>query len=301
MSDITIPVYYMKGNHDINTKCMMKANTITKTGWAPDWANKVYYKFGVNPNNGSVLYSAVNESTWNGTDLLYVRDESQLIPNHLWAMHCQRDIDAVFDSNNPLGGYFYKDFENEKVRVIVTNCYDVASQLEGINWGVQQTKFIAEQALNFSNKEDASAWSVIVFAHDMPADLPVDDTSVAATERCKYSIIKVLQAFQNGTSCTCTLMDNRSYTFDFSNQGAMTIIATIHGHAHEDMHDTVYGWNNIGTIASHNSWGADYIGTIKEFGVSVFTVDTENKVLYETRIGRGNSRAFSFGDTIGLV
>ena len=298
LRDIAIPVYYLRGNHDLNAKSMRKANLTTKTGWAPNWDENQYFIFEQNSVTGSYLYSPVTAETWDGDKPLYIRDSDQQISTLTWAMFCQNHIEANFDKNNRYGGYFYKDFENEKIRLIITNCYENESKGEGLCWGAEQTKFIAQEALNFEDKVDRADWGVILFAHDIPADLilehelPADATSTLRYEAYDRNLLAILQAFQDGRSISCHLRGGEAFSIDYSAQGAMNLVATIHGHTHTDEYDTGYGWRNIGTIAAYDAYGDDKTKPEQEFGISVFTIDTDTDTIYETRIGRGQSRTF---------
>lgn len=58
----------------------------------------------------------------------------------------------------------------------------------------------------------------------------------------------------------------------------------IHGHSHHDTFDNANGYLDIGTI--NGFCDAIDIDTEKEYKFSVFTLDTTNSVIYETRVGK---------------
>lgn len=80
--------------------------------------------------------------------------------------------------------------------------------------------------------------------------------------------------------------------------GGGTVIAVIHGHTHNDDYTNQFGFNLIGVQRGFAS-PSEY-GTADEYCFSVFSVDTANYKLYETRIGRGSSREFTY-DTPNIV
>lgn len=286
LGDIPIPLYFIKGNHDFNAKCKFIADLNNL-----DWENTIYYVV-----NSEKNYEEVTESNWDGVSKLYYGDDmSQRITRSQWAMMFQNNIDVVFNPNDPTGGYFYKDFENEKIRIIVTNCFDNKDDeayLESVTWHREQTRFIAEEALNFTNKTNKSEWGVILLSHHMYHD----DLNGASAIR--WELYPILEAFQKGKNYSGANIGGIAINVDFSKRGAGNLICTLHGHNHADNYDNDNGWNNIGTDAGY---GGKYKNCANEFCFSVFTVDTENKILYETRIGRGNDRKYSYGDESALI
>ncbi len=286
LGDIPIPLYFIKGNHDFNAKCKFIADLNNL-----DWGNTTYYVV-----NSKKIYEEVTESTWDGVSKLYYGDDvSQRITRSQWAMMFQNNIDVVFNPNDPTGGYFYKDFENEKIRVIVTNCFDNnddETYLESVTWHREQTRFIAEEALNFTDKINRAEWGVIVLSHHMYHD-DMEDVSAI-----RWELYNILEAYQKGKPYVGKEYGGIAINVDFSQQGAGNLICTLHGHNHADEYDNNNGWNNIGTDAGY---GGKYKNCANEFCFSVFTVDTENKMLYETRIGRGNDRTYSYGAESALI
>ena len=73
-----------------------------------------------------------------------------------------------------------------------------------------------------------------------------------------------------------------SYTF--ANDKTTHFVGVIHGHEHTDSFSDTIGFNIIGVTKAYGSLGA----------VDIFTIDTDNLKLYETRIGDGISREFTF-------
>lgn len=281
-----IPFYMVKGNHELNTKTLHVADPNNL-----DWNNVTYYI--IDPSNIKE-YTEITESQWDGVQRLYYgnADPESFITRSQWYMIFQNHVEGHFNESDPYGGYFYKDFDAEKVRVIVLNCYD--TDRESYSFKGEQVKFIAENALNFSDKPDRADWGVLFFVHNFYSASEVQSVLSGNTPE----MYNAMTAFASGTDYNKTI-GNVSITANFSEQGAGKIIAVIHGHQHADTYDNTYGWNNIGTIAGFSN--ISNVGTYDEFGFDVFTVDSENKILYETRFGRGTSRAYNYGNSSGII
>lgn len=281
-----IPFYMVKGNHELNTKTLHVADPNNL-----DWNNVTYYI--IDPSNIKE-YIEITESQWDGVQRLYYgnADPESFITRSQWYMIFQNHVEGHFNESDPYGGYFYKDFDVEKVRIIVLNCYD--TDREGYSFKGEQVKFIAENALNFSDKPDRADWGVLFFVHNFYSASEVQSVLSGDTPE----MYNAMTAFASGTDYN-QIIGNVSITANFSEQGAGKIIAVIHGHQHADTYDNTYGWNNIGTIAGFSN--KSNVGTYDEFGFDVFTVDSENEILYETRFGRGTSRAYNYGDSSGII
>ena len=100
-------------------------------------------------------------------------------------------------------------------------------------------------------------------------------------------VLGLILAYKNGTSYTIS-----GTAYDFTSQGAKPFIMYLHGHEHTDTIDTTDGINNIGVIGGFVS--ADMTETEDEIRFSIFSIDTANRKIYETRIGSGNSREFTY-------
>lgn len=167
--------------------------------------------------------------------------------------------DAVFNANDPGSCYYYRNYDCEKLRVIVLDSFaDYTS--ESVSFGSTQINWLYSTALNVSD-----GWTVVIFSH----------MTVSGT-----SIINVLKAFnERGTQYGDYLFPN-TITTHFA--------GIIHGHKHDDRSSTDNGFNEIGVACgyrSNNGVGA----------VDVFTFDTTTKHIYETRFaGTGESRSFTF-------
>lgn len=192
----------------------------------------------------------------------------------------------VVNPDDPYGGYYYVDFDDYKVRIIGLNAF-IDPENYGINahFGDEQIAWFYDTALNFTNMTDRDKWGVIVFVHNR--------ASSSAIRRILYAFI------HKGTPVT---YDGHTYLFDVDSGG--TVIALIHGHNHTDEYENTYDYNLIGVstaTARPSQTGSD------RCLVDIFSVipDTNGNnsdgVLYETRIGRGASRSYSWGSVVARL
>lgn len=164
---------------------------------------------------------------------------------------------AVFNQNDPCACYFYADCLHEKVRIIVLDSFSIEGNSSTVNIDDDQLDWLYNTALNVSD-----GWTVIVFSHMFSDSL---------TKACQ-----ILNAFAHrGT----TYGD-----YEFPNNITTRFVGVIHGHEHYDSFSDSVGFNIIGVTKAYGGKGA----------VDIFTIDTTNLKLYETRIGDGLSREFDF-------
>lgn len=188
--------------------------------------------------------------------------------------NCIREVDSA----NPYGGYYYMDYSNEKVRIIVLNDFEHPLVDDGLYHSAAQCTWF----YNALNSLEAN-WNVLVLSHYITS--------------YKYNVGTIIDAFNN-KGITKTAEDTGiSYTFDARANG--TFIAHIHGHSHTDEYDNNRGWNRIGVQRGYAI--ESEFDTTNEFCFSIFTINPDNSKLYETRVGRGDSREFNYGSTVGMV
>ena len=133
---------------------------------------------------------------------------------------------------NKTGGYFHKDYEDYKVRVIGVNTSetsDVGVSVEQYNWFIE--------TLDLSLKEEADKWQILILSH-----IPLDWHSFTV-----FSY--VLNAYVNGTSWT-----DGTYNCDYANKNKAKIIANVHGHIHNLLVDKMYLGNYTVSSDRINVW-----------------------------------------------
>lgn len=245
-----IPLFNVKGNHDNNAKKFIPVTT-------PNWNTMPKYYY-LNEETG--YYQALTKSEYEALatkPALYTMDEDNAISSYQWAMLMQNNVDAVFDTTNPYGGYFYKDFTVEKIRVLVINDFDNYIGDEFATWSDNQKAFI-----NSAFELPDDDWGVVVLTHTVL-------TKPTSGVNSRYEAIK---------------------------NHASKIICYIHGHDHKDLSvpKSDGQWLTIGTNAGYGELIKGEVGTADEFSIDIFTIDPVNRKIYDTRIGRGESREFSY-------
>ena len=260
--DIQIPLLITKGNHESNNAYYQPVTDTSNL----DWNNTTYYV------RSDISFATVTESTWNGIDDLYIANATpERIPDTQFTMLAQLNFagDVVRNSDDYLGGYFYKDFDYNKIRVIVLDEYQVQGTT-AVGISSAQYAWIGGTALVLG--EGKSDYSVMMISH---------------SQNVTANLKGLINAFQSGTSYTIN-----NNTYDFSSQGAKDFIMYLHGHEHTDTLVTTDGFNNIGVICGYVP--SESVETVDEIRFSIFTIDTTDKKIYETRIGYGNSREFNY-------
>ncbi len=127
---------------------------------------------------------------------------------------------TVTDWNNRFRNYGYKDFEDQKLRVIYLNTTDV-SETENIKnvWvTAQQFSWLINTAFDCSPKADPENWNIIVCSHHPLNWYHLDN------------LLTVLSAYKN-KACGSITQDNTSINYDFTNSKA-ELVAHFHGHLH---------------------------------------------------------------------
>ena len=230
----------------------------------------------------------------------------------------QHENDVVWGSKERM--YYYKDFVEQKIRVIFLNTLDRPEVWETVD-GVQkekytwlmnvisatQTDWLVDVALNFTDKADKTEWAVIICSHVTPSataewnDAPLYNAEV---------LRQISEAFITGgvvtTSFTDTTFDGwSSYSrrIDFTSQGAMKLIGWFSGHSHIDTHSKVNGVNYVNTVCGYtynvndSQSMKDYTmtdGTYTEFGLDVCSLDKSARKLTLHRFGVGADREITY-------
>ena len=145
----------------------------------------------------------------------------------------------VVDVNDPYGNYYYIDFDEEDIRVIILNSFYAFGNSGTINFGTAQINWLTNVALNTTKK-------CVVFSH----------------------------WYQTGCEIETPLAN------------ATNLICLIYGHTHQDGSSTSDGFTAINVTRAYS--------TSDNGAVSIFTFDTTNDKIYETRFGRGTDREFSY-------
>lgn len=185
--------------------------------------------------------------------------------------------DIVYDKDNVEGNYYYRDFPQQKFRLIVLNDYDRDS-LEYFGYHGLQVKWLTEQALNFMDKENPEDWCFLMLGHGLSVNM------------YEHALNRIIHAYSRGE----LLEDSDhgvSYRGDFHNQKRAKMVAFLAGHQHEDIYQRTEDYNMI-TLTRGFATGGEVDSEPISF--SHFTLNVREKTLLEHRIGRGRDRMYSY-------
>lgn len=181
-------------------------------------------------------------------DLNYGKGRDRTLTNDELYAYIGSNSDGVKPYANIERGYGYLDFEAQKIRVINLNTCD-ASDWEGTSWNTTegqnswsewisptQIQWLADVALDFSDKENIDDWGIILLGHH----------SLHYGYECFSNVMKILEAYKNGTSGSIQCAKHSDYlngnsyrewvyetvTYDFTSGEKAEIICNIHGHNH---------------------------------------------------------------------
>ncbi len=199
-----------------------------------------------------------------------------------------------------LGGYFYRDFEDFKLRVICVNTTETGNSNIGCSTA-QFEWFIS--SLDLTAKEDVAEWQILVLSHH-----PLDWYCIDSTYRFAY----YLNGYKNGASGKAG-----GIAYDFTGKNSATLIGNIHGHIHNLLTDYI----NIGNINTSNptavmrmctpeacinranqydGWKEDTaynktINTAQDTSFVVYCVDLDTYTINAICYGAGYDRSVKYG------
>lgn len=190
-------------------------------------------------------------------DLNYGKNRDRVLTTDELYSHIGVNADGVKPYADIERGYGYVDFENQKVRVIYLNTCDASDYTPqtGVNatseWiSPTQIQWLADTALNFTDKTAPSEWGIVVISHH-PLHYGVG---------CFNHTMKLLEAYKDGTSgsLSCTICveyaedGTKTYpqqvvSYDFTNVERAEIICNIHGHNHNCGYSKISSTTSNGT------------------------------------------------------
>lgn len=225
--------------------------------------------------------------------------------------------DAVYNENDVLSGYCYKDFEEHKIRVICLNTSEFIN--ETVKPETFKAKMSADQliwlcdAMNLSSKKDSSSWGIIFLSH-----YPFNYYSAF------YAVKEILKAYSTGSEVSLLDSEGKEVKYDFLGKCSAPVIAQFHGALHnfkvnylEDVSlpmicipNAGYYDNNIFADDKYTSdenllYGEDITyykvsGTKEDTAFCVVTMDMSDGKIYVDNYGAGYDREISFDAVGGL-
>lgn len=206
--------------------------------------------------------------------------------------------DVVWGSKD--GGYFYKDFEDYKLRIICVNTCD--GGYTGLYVSKEQYNWFA-RSLDLSDKEDAPSWQICILSHH-----PLDWFEYGFGN---YYFYRILNAYNNGTEVKTQVV-----SYDYNGKNSATVIGNIHGHIHNNMTAKISNtdvwristpeacFNRSNTyILDAPDWAVSHeealkyaktMNSEKDTSFCVYCIDLENKVIYSIAYGAGYNREIKY-------
>ena len=199
---------------------------------------------------------------------------------------------------NRLGGYFYKDYDDFKLRIISLN----TSETSWIGVSAEQYNWFIE-TLDLSSKEDATEWQTLILSH-----VPLDWSTFNV-------FVYVLKAYINGTNWT-----NGTYSCDYTGKNQATVIGCVHGHIHNFLVDKLYlgdpsssteqidlyriaipevtesYGNHYSAPYKHDTKYSKTANTGDDTSFNVLCIDLDNHIINAVCYGAGVDRVVNYAD-----
>ena len=215
------------------------------------------------------------------------------------------------DSRRVFGGdgsYFYVDNEAQKTRFICLNSYFYGGEpitngtTYGMNGGLgaAQLDWLANVAL----PTDREGWSVIIGMHTPPATINAKDYLAQLWDGALFA--GIVTAYCRKTSYSGTYPSNEAWknasvSVNYAGAKVADVIGIFCGHCHYDeviqgaLPCPVVSITSATNLSYNTSEGTRTKGTATETAVDFVCVNKKTKAVSITRLGIGNSRAFSYG------
>lgn len=244
-----------------------------------------------NHDDGSLRY--VN---WLQTDMKAVQPK---IINQSELINLIGTNELMFNEKREYGSpYFYKDYDDKKVRLIglyaVDTPDDVLDDLGGPKYPRQNNMGYRQQQLdwlaNTALQNVPEGYVTLIVSH-----IQGDVISDVAKYYNQDVVSEIINSFRNGTKVNI-VRDVEDWkvnvNVDFSSQGKRDFGAYIHGHQHKEVVNSANGYNNIGVTCSLSPM--ENLGTPQEDAWDIITVDSVNRKIMLRGFGRATDREFNY-------
>lgn len=205
--------------------------------------------------------------------------------------------------------YFYRDFEDKKVRVIVLDTQDIDITFDGSGaveldplrvYGIRQAQieWLCDTALNVPSDD----WKVLVVMH---VGLYTSEDGFVGNEVLinRDSIRNIFNKYVSKSAYSYADTDT-TYDGYFTVGGSGTfasyhgtLVAVLSGHSHADGYTNKNGFNAIQTICSYPDIAQHPTRTVRTFdevAVDVGYIDTTNEKIVLKRFGYGDDREYNY-------
>ncbi len=155
----------------------------------------------------------------------YYRNNGYILQSDIRNLITARNKNIPDGAGDVERGYFYRDINERKVRVICLNTSDtygsvLTASAETAVMSAEQLQWLCE-SLDLSAKVDCDKWGIVLLGHH-----PLDMIS-------KFPLaLRILEAYIGGTSINVMTQDGYNISYDFANKNMARILAQFHGHLH---------------------------------------------------------------------
>lgn len=273
-------------------------------------------------NQNAVIYMRGNHD-----DAPYMATKDRLNETQLFIRIGKRNLinGAVIDDGNR-ANYGYLDFEAQKMRLIYLDTDDKPewnsvqvgagennNYLDVANISGEQLKWLANKALDFSGKSNASEWGIVIVSHrslDSENTTYFDGTSTYDAN--VQNVITIINAYAANSSGTIT-HNGIVVDYDFSNNmKSAKLYCFVHGHDHSYNYNTLTSKSipNIGVpnvldgrerVSDDGQTYTKIAETENSTSFCIITVDRENNKLYADHFGAGYDRSWDWNDYADLL
>lgn len=155
----------------------------------------------------------------------YFRNGSFIDASMLYNLIGKWNKDSEYPDIEKARGYFYRDLEKEKLRVICLNTSEIYSKQlmpssETALMSGSQLNWLCE-SLDLSSKTDSNSWKIILLGHH-PLDM-IGKFTVA---------LEILKAYTKGESLDMLTSAGERVAYNFSGKNSATILGQFNGYLH---------------------------------------------------------------------
>lgn len=238
----------------------------------------------------------------------YYRNGGYLDLNALFPIVGKWCSDGVFNAEDSTSGYFYKDFDKEKYRVICLNTSDIkpsdaiSTNMNTAQMSLKQLRWFC-QALKLSDKQDCTDWKILILSH-----YPINYYS-------NFSALEeIIKAYVARTELAIIYEGTDEIACDFSRCSGGEILAMFCGELHNFKVNILDSGNipmicipNVSYIKNNFYSGEEYTssdnllygeeitydktqGSAKDTAFCIVTIDKGDGTIYAHCYGAGYDR-----------
>lgn len=221
-----------------------------------------------------------------------------VINDKVWSSNYSKYIPDWGEVRDGDSNYFYKDFDDKKIRLIGLDTYDLPETM--VNGVMQFNRFtttgLQQKQLDWlANDALDTSYTVVITSHH-----PVDKVFSTDTRSINHDILKqILADFVTGgiTDKTVTGVNTdvpATVTYSFKDKGSIAFV--VSGHFHNDNYKKVDGINYVltrcATVTTDDVEKADrwayYDVDVKEDAWDLISVDNNKRMVIFKRFGAGS-------------